>query len=91
MSDELQKRKITARKNWIKIYAELGSISKAAHRCGIPRSTLYRWVNRYKPDDENSLHDKSKKPAKLTKQKITEEIEKIILSIRDKHNFGSKA
>jgi len=41
-----KKRKITARKNWIKIYAELGSISKAARRCGIPRSTLYRWVNR---------------------------------------------
>lgn len=61
-------------------------MSKAAHRCGVPRSTLYRWINRYKPGDENSLIDKSQKPINLAK-KITIEIEKIILSIRDKHNF----
>ncbi|MGE0207429.1 MAG: IS481 family transposase, partial [Candidatus Babeliales bacterium] len=83
-----QKRKITARKNWIKIYGELGSVSKAARRCGIPRSTLYRWINRYKSDDENSLKDKSQKPINFAKQKVTAEIEKLILSIRDKHNFG---
>ncbi len=49
------KRKITARKLWIKTFEELGSVSKAAKRCGIPRSTLYRWINRYKNGDENSL------------------------------------
>lgn len=86
-----KQRKVTARKTWIKIYEELGSVSKAARRCGIPRSTLYRWINRYKPDDENSLKDKSQKPIKLAKQKITEEIEKLILSIRDQHNFGPQS
>ena len=86
-----KKRKLIARKNWIKIYGELGSVSKAALRCGIPRSTLYRWINRYKPDDENSLKDRSQKPIKLAKQKVTEEIEKIILSIRAKHNFGPQS
>jgi IS30 family transposase len=49
---------------------------------------LYRWINRYNPDDENSLKDKSQKPIKFAKQKITDEIEKMILSTRDKHNFG---
>lgn len=86
-----KKRKLTARKTWIKIYSELGSVSKAARRCGIPRSTLYRWINRHKSDDENSLKDKSQRPIKLAKQKTSEEIEKMILSIRDEHNFGPQS
>jgi transposase InsO family protein len=86
-----KKRKITARRNWIKIYEELGSVSKAARRCGIPRSTLYRWINRYKSDDESTLSDKSQKPIKLAKLKITGEIEKLILSIREQHKFGPQS
>jgi transposase len=86
-----KERKIIARKNWMKIYEELGSVSKAARRCGVPRSTLYRWINRYEPGDESSLADKSQKPKKLVKQKVTEEIEKIILSVRDKNNFGPQS
>jgi transposase len=84
-----KKRKITARRNWINIYEELGSVSKAALRCGISRSTLYRWVNRYdKNDIENSLRDRTQKPLNLAKQKINKEIEELILFIRCKYNFG---
>lgn len=86
-----KKRKITARKNWIKLYNELGSVTKTARRCGIPRSTLYRWINRHDPANENSLADKSQKPIKLAKQKTTNEIEELILFIRTKHNFGPQS
>ena len=79
-----EKRKIIARKLWIKTL----SVSKAARRCGIPRSTLYRWINRYKNWDENSLKDKSKKPIKLAKQKVTPEIVNIVLNLRNKNDFG---
>lgn len=82
------KRKITARNLWIKTFEELGSVSKAARRCGIPRSTLYRWINRYKNQDENSLKDKSKKPIKLAKQKVTQEIVNMVLNLRKKKHFG---
>lgn len=84
-------RKITARKNWIRIYEELGSVSRAARRCGIPRSTLYRWINRYDANNKNSLADKSQKPLRLAKQIITNEIEELILSIRSKNNFGPQS
>jgi len=67
-------RKLKGREIWIKTYQELGSVSKAARRCGIPRSTLYRWINRYKEEDKNSLKDRSQKPKKLAKQKITSEL-----------------
>ena len=83
-----EKRKIIARKLWIKTFEELGSVSKAARRCGIPRSTLYRWIHRYKNRDENSLKDKSKKPIKLAKQKVTPEIVNLVLNLRNKNDFG---
>ena len=50
------------------------SIRQKLLSCGIPRSTLYRWINRYKNGDEDSLKDKYKKPIKLAKQKLTQEI-----------------
>ena len=83
-----EKRKIIARKLWIKTFEELGSVSKAARRCGIPRSTLYRWIHRYKNRDENCLKDKSKKPIKLAKQKVTPEIVNMVLNLRNKNDFG---
>jgi len=84
-------RKLKARENWIKLYKELGSVSKAARRCGIPRSTLYRSINRYETGGENSLVDRSQKPIKLAQQKTTEEIEKLILLLRQQHNFGPQS
>ena len=84
-------RKLKARENWIKLYKELGSVSKAAKRCGIPRSTLYRSINRYETGGENSLVDRSQKPIKLAQQKTTEEIEKLILLLRQQHNFGPQS
>ena len=40
-------RQLKARENWIKCYLELGSVSQAAIKCGIPWSTLYRWIKRF--------------------------------------------
>jgi transposase len=83
-----KKRKLTARKTWVKTYQELGSVSKAARRCGIPRSTLYRWLKRFEISGESGLNDLSQKPKKLAKQKITTKIEKLILKFRRVQGFG---
>ena len=83
-----EKRQIKARETWIKCYEELGSVSKAARRCGIPRSTLYRWLKRYKSDGQESLRDRSRKPKTLAKQKINDELELLIKSIRIEYKFG---
>ena len=66
----------------------MGSISKAARRCGIPRSTLYHWLKRYQNEGLTGLVEQSQKPKTLAKQKLTSDIEQLILSIRDKHSFG---
>jgi transposase InsO family protein len=81
-----QFRKAKAREFWIKTYNELGSVTKAARKCGIPRSTLYRWIERNKKG--KSFNDKSKRPKRLAKQLITPTYEELILSIRDQYKFG---
>ena len=84
------KRNIKARQKWLQIYEQLGSVTKASIRCGISRSTLYRWIERAKSDWESNLSDKSKRPTNLTNTKVTKEIETLILDIRKRRNWGSQ-
>jgi transposase len=81
-------RKIKARETWIKTYKELGSASKAARKCGIPRSTLYRWIKCYESAGQEGLADKSQKPNRLAKQKVDTHLTELILHIRQQHKFG---
>lgn len=83
-----KQRQIKARERWIKCYEDQGSVSKAARKCGIPRSTLYRWINRYKAEGKDSLQGQSKRPKILAKKKITAQLEALIKSIRTEFKFG---
>ncbi|MCT4697219.1 MAG: helix-turn-helix domain-containing protein [Candidatus Cardinium sp.] len=83
-------RKVNARKTWIQAYERFGSISKAARRCSIPRSTLYRWLKRYTLGGLAGLQDKTQKPNKLSKLKVTPDIEKLIIDLRKNYKFGPK-
>lgn len=51
-------RQIKTRKKWLQVYHELGSVSKVALRCGVARSTLHRWIQRYDEEGESGLPDK---------------------------------
>ncbi|MGZ3749628.1 MAG: helix-turn-helix domain-containing protein [Flavisolibacter sp.] len=77
-----------AREMWIRCYEELGSVSKAARKCGVPRSTLYRWIWRYQTEGKESLNGKSKRPKKLARQKINDQLEAQIQPIRTEFSFG---
>ncbi|MFC5409265.1 helix-turn-helix domain-containing protein [Larkinella bovis] len=37
---------VQARQTWLAVYRQVGSVSVAARRCGIARSTLQRWIKR---------------------------------------------
>jgi len=78
-------KKIKARKDWVKTYEQLGSVSKAAAKCGIARTTLYRWLERYK---EEGFEDRSRKPKKLANKSITDETINHVLDIRDRFHYG---
>jgi len=83
-----KKRSIKARETWLRCFEELGSVSKAARKCGIPRSTLYRWIKRYKLEGIAGLVGKSKRPNTLANQKITDDLVELIKAIRQEFNFG---
>ena len=78
------------RQKWLGIYTETGSVTKTALRCGIARSTLYRWINRGKEEGKSELSDKSKRPSRLANMKITPEIETIILNLRETRKWGAQ-
>ena len=85
-----QDHQIKARETWLKVYQELRSITKTARRCGIARSTLYRWIERFKEEGKEGLKDKSKKPHRLARLKVTDEQEQLILQIRKQYSYGQK-
>jgi len=85
-----QDRKIKAREKWLKIYEETQSVTKTCLRCGIARSTLYRWIKRYNESGKAGLSDKSKRPLNLANQKIDAELEQLILQIRKEHKWGAQ-
>lgn len=84
-------RKLKAREYWIEEYKKTGSVSIAARRCGIPRSTLYRWLKRYSKNGKDGLKDLSRRPHHLTRLKATDDIENLVLSIRAENRFGPQA
>lgn len=78
------------RQKWLGIYTETGSVTKTALRCGIARSTLYRWINREKEQGKSKLSDKSKRPSRLANMKVTPGIETIILNLRETRKWGAQ-
>lgn len=62
---------------------------QTALRCGIARSTLHRWIKRYKEEGEQGLSDKSSRPKTLTNTKVTEKLEQQVLGLRKKKRLGA--
>ncbi|WP_394803593.1 helix-turn-helix domain-containing protein [Niabella hibiscisoli] len=85
---DAKQRQIKARETWIRCYEQLGSVSKAARKCGIPRSTLYRWIKRFKDNGKDALKGHSTRPKVLAKQKVSDELVTLIKAIRVEYNFG---
>ena len=84
------KEDIRMRQKWLELYVETGSVTKTALRCGITRSTLYRWINCEKEQGKSELSDKSKRSSRLANMKITPEIETIILNLCVRQEDGER-
>jgi transposase len=74
-----------ARETWFTIYQEVGSVRKAARKCGISRSTLQRWLKRQGQED---VIDCSRRPNWLARQIYEEDTENLILEVRDTYRYG---
>lgn len=84
-------RKIKARQSWLRIYEQPGSVTKTALRCGIARTTLYRWIKRFEKEGKSGLSDKSKRPLNLVNTKVTSDLESMILDLLYKQTGGQSS
>lgn len=55
-------QEITERLQWLLFFAEHGSASETCTHFNISRSTFYRWLHRFDPDDLTSLTDHPTRP-----------------------------
>ena len=85
MESEVRKRLV-----WVKLYEETGNAGLVCRRCGISRPTLRKWWNRYQELGIDGLKSESRKPKTSPKQKVFEEQEKWVLTLRKERNIGAR-
>lgn len=81
-------RQVKAWEEWVKRYQETGSVRQAALKAGIPRSTSYRWLSKFRKYGQVYPEGYSKRPKVLANQKISDDLVRLITSIRTEFNFG---
>ncbi|MBL7544092.1 MAG: helix-turn-helix domain-containing protein [Bdellovibrionaceae bacterium] len=82
-----EQRRVKTRSVWMDVFKEVQSVSKPSRRCGVPRSTIYRRLQRFETKGSNRLEGISRRPHKLAKLKTDVEIKKLILNVRNKHKW----
>lgn len=69
------------REEAVKVYQEQGW-KQAIAGCCVPRNTLYNWVARQKSGEQNWAEMHSKRPNRLANRKVTLELERQIIALR---------
>jgi len=79
------KTKMSQRYEFVQLAKKEGcNFSQLCKRFNISRPTGYKWLKRYKENDISTLHDQSRRPYSSI-NKTKQEIEKLILNLRQKH------
>jgi transposase InsO family protein len=77
-----------ARLAWVRLYERCGDAGLVCRRCGISRPTLRKWWRRYQAEGEAGLVDKSRRPHRLSAQKVFDEQDALIVSLRRQRRLG---
>lgn len=81
---------IETRFNLIHEYERTGeSITNICRKYGVSRRTYYKWKKRYIARGIEGLKDLSRRPHSITGEKVTPELEQIILGLRLDSRFGT--
>ncbi|MBQ4852161.1 hypothetical protein CWB96_06300 [Pseudoalteromonas citrea] len=84
MNGEIQQRL-----KWIKLYQETNNAGLVCLRCGISRLTLRKWWSRFQKHGVDGLNSLSKRPHSSLNQKLTQEIESQILTLRKSRSLSA--
>lgn len=82
-------QEIAIRLRWIKLYEETQNAGIVCLRCGISRPTLRLWWRRYQASGLDGLKAQSRRPTRFPAQKIFDQQERLILSLR-KRRLGAR-
>lgn len=66
-------------------YAQPTSVREASLAFRVPVSTIYRWRNRYRPDDLQSLESRSRRPKRTRLRQWTATQEQAVLDLRQQY------
>jgi transposase InsO family protein len=83
-------RLIEARLNWVTLFQKINDAGIVCCRCGISRPTLRKWFRRYKESGVEGLQDRSKRPNRIPRIKVTRKYEKWILELRRERQLGAR-
>lgn len=75
---------------WVKLYEKEKNAGVVCRRCGISRPTLRKWYQRYKKYGVDGLSDLSRRPHNSPNIKVTDELEKLILDLRNTRRLGAR-
>ena len=71
-------------------YQTLGDAGAVCRRFGVSRSTLRKWLRRYKADGEAGLREKSRRPHRSPALKADQVQQAHILALRRERRLGIK-
>ena len=83
-------KKAKERLKWIDYYIKKGNASLTCRHFDIPRSKFYYWLERFNPDDLSSLEDKSRRPHRVRKPEVSDELKLEVIEIRKKFKGWGK-
>ena len=86
----MKNTELRMRLGWVELYEETKDAGFVCRRCGISRPTLRKWCRRYKEHGIKGLESQSKKPKHSPRQKIFQEQENWILTLRKEMNIGAR-
>ena len=76
---------------WFLFYLESGkSVSQTCVHFGIARSTFYRWVQRFDPQDLRTLEEKSHRPRMLRQTKVSQTLSDLVRMYRMQNPYLGK-
>ena len=66
-------------------HADRASVAEASRVFAVPVSTIYRWRNRFRPDDLTTLEPRSRRPHRTRRATWTAAQEQAVLALRQQH------
>jgi transposase InsO family protein len=83
-----EKERLRARLKWVNLYGSIKNAGIVCRRCGISRPTLRKWLRRYAENGISGLKDQSRRPFRISNQKIFKDQEELILDLRLNRRLG---